>query len=127
MPDLVGEGDCATVSILPSSAIKLTCFILFALFDCGIRLGVVGIGGRALSTFGLLGLLASDGIAVDFLRLALGWRRIDLTLSNLPGVRKVPLGSDLGILRPLVVAGFGRVRGVPNKLRLAGDFDRLGI
>ena len=52
---------------------------------------------------------------------------MDLTRSNLPGVRKTPFGSDLGTFGLKLVADLGSVRGVPIKLGLDGDLDKLGI
>ena len=73
IPDLVGDGECATVPfILVSLVVKLTCLIVLTLFDRGIPLGVAGTEDGVLSTLGLLGLLVNDGIAVVLLRLALG-------------------------------------------------------
>ena len=67
--------------------------------------------GSALSRLGLLGLLDNIGIdvciAFGFFALKLGYLRMDLTRSNLPGLRKKLFGSDLGTLsRSFMVADF---------------------
>ena len=104
--DFIGEGECCTVAacLLTVSGVKFTCF---AGLELPIPTGVVGMEGSALSRLGLLGLLDNVGIEVgvahDFFALELGYLRIDLTRSNLPGLRKKLFGSDLGRLPRLFV------------------------
>jgi hypothetical protein len=131
IPDLTGDGEFWKVAafLLTVSGVKLTCFTAFELTG---PLGVVGTEGRTLSRFGLLGLLVKEGIedgfTVGFFMLELAFLRIDLTRSNLPGLRRKPLDSDFGRAFTLfVVADFGRVRGVPIKLGFDGDLDKVGI
>lgn len=129
MADLKGDGEFGIVAafLLTVSGVKLTCLVLLER-SCP---GVVGIDGRAFSRFGLLGLLRRDGIdegvAEGFL-LELEYLRIDLTRSSLPGLRKEVLDWDRGTLPMLrTVTDLGRPRGVPTKLGLDGDLDRVGI
>lgn len=79
----------------------------------------------------LLVLLLKVGIEDEgtgaFLEL-LGYLRIDLTRSNLLGVRRKFLEADLGMLLRLgVVADFVRPRGVLGRAGFDGDRDKVGI
>jgi len=100
----------------------------------------VGTEGRAFSRFVLLGLPAKVGIeegAADFFELKLGYRRIDLTRSNLLGLRIVTLDPDLGRLLilfivadlaiPRGVCRFGRDGDLVSTLGRDGDLVRVGI
>jgi hypothetical protein len=93
--------------------------------------GVVGTGGSDLSRLGLLGLLdevgIEEGASFGFFEL-LGYLRIDLTRSNFPGLRKKPLGADLGILlNVLAVVDLVRPRGVALRFGFDGGLDNAGI
>jgi hypothetical protein len=129
MADLKGDGDCGIVAtfLLTVSGVKFICLVLLERSSPG----VVGIDGRAFSRFGLLGLLTREGIdegAANGFLLELGYLRIDLTRSSLPGLRKKFLDWDRGTLPMLlIVADLVRPRGVPFKLGLDGDLDRVGI
>jgi hypothetical protein len=119
----------AAACLLIVSGAKSTCF---AVFEVPFSPGVVGIGGSDLSRLGLLGLLDNEGIevgfALGFFALELGYRRMDLTRSNLLGLCKKLLGSDFGALaRLLIVVDFVKVLGITFKLGLDGDRDRVGI
>jgi len=128
MADLKGDGEFGIVAafLLTVSGVKFTCLVLLERSGPG----VVGIAGSAFSRFGLLGLRTREGIdedAAGFL-LELGYLRMDLTRSNLPGLRKKLLDWDRGTLPTLlIVADFVIPRGVPIKLGLEGDLDRVGI
>jgi hypothetical protein len=131
IPDFIGEGEFSivTVCLLIVSGVKLTCF---AVFEVPFPSGVVGIEGSNLLRLDLLGLLANVGIelclAFDFFALELGYRRMDLTRSNLLGLCKKLFGSDLGTLaRLFVVADFVKILGMTFKLGLDGDRDKVGI
>jgi hypothetical protein len=93
--------------LLTVSGVKFTCFVDF---EPPISPGVVGIEGSALSKLGVLGLLHKVGIEVGikfvFFGLELGYLRIDLTRSNLPGLCKKFFVSDLGTLTRFAVADF---------------------
>ena len=115
--------------LLTVSGVKLT---HFAVFEVPVPRGVVGTEGSALSRFGLLGLLDNVGIelgiAFGFFALELGYRRMDLTRSNLLGQRRKLFGSVRGALpRLFVVADFVKVFGVEFKLGLDGDRAKAGI
>jgi hypothetical protein len=98
IPDFIGEGEfCAMLTcLLRVSGVKLTCFVAFGV---PVTLAVVGTEGSALFRFGLLGLLDNVGIEVGttfgFFALELGYRRMDLTRSNLLGLCKKLFGSVL--------------------------------
>jgi hypothetical protein len=114
---------------LTVSGVKLT---HFAFFEVPVPPGVVGTEGSALSRFGLLGLLDNVGIEVgiafSFFALELGYRRMDLTRSNLLGLRRKLFDSVRGALpRLFVVADFVKVFGVQLKLGLEGDRAKVGI
>ena len=126
IPDFIGDEVFVTVAadLLIASCVNLTCL---AAFDRSSPGGVVGTDGRALSRFGLLGLLAKLGMAEGFFMLELGCLNMDLTRSNLHGLRRAVSGSGFGIL--LIVADLVRPRGVSvlARLGLDEDRDRVGI
>jgi hypothetical protein len=114
---------------LTVSVVKLTCF---AVFEVPLPPGVEGTEGSTLSRLGLLGLLdnvgMAVGIALGFFALEPGYRRMDLTRSNLLGLRKRLFGSDFGALaRLFVVADFVKAMGVGFRFGLDGDRDKVGI
>lgn len=129
--DFSGDGECceATGFLLTVSGVKLTCFA-----DLEVT-GLCGVVGRDESVFSrpsLLGLLfrdaIEDGLIVGFFILELACLSMDLTRSNLPGLRRKLLGSDFGAtLTLLVVADFARPWGVPLKCFFKADFDEEGI
>jgi hypothetical protein len=131
IPDFIGEGEFCPVAacLLTVSVVKLTCF---AVFEVPFPSGVEGTEGSTLSKLGLLGLLdnvgMAVGIALGFFALELGYRRMDLTRSNLLGLRKRLFGSDFGALaRLFVVADFVKALGVGFRFGFDGDRDKVGI
>ena len=131
IPDFIADGELWTVTecLLTVSGVKLTCF---AVFEIPSLLGVAGAEGSALSRLGLLALLESVAIeagpAYGFFVLELGYRRIDLTRSNLIGLWKKLLGSVVWApFRVFMVADFVKVLGVAFELGFDGDRDKVGI
>lgn len=127
--NLKGDGDCGIVAafLLMVSGVKFTCLALLERSGPG----VVGNGGSTFSKFSLLGLLTSEGIdegAAEVFLFELGYLRMDLTRSSLPGLRKKFLDWDRGTLPMLlIVADLVTPPGVPPKLGLDGDLDKVGI
>jgi hypothetical protein len=130
MPDFTGDGELelARASGLAVSGVKLTRLTLLTRARPS---GVVGAEGKHVLRSGLLALLLRTGIedggAGGFLEL-LGYLRIDLTRSKVPGLRRKFLEADLGLLlRFGLVKDFVMFRGVLARAGFDGDRDQAGI
>lgn len=128
--DLIGEGDGGT-GVAWLSLVSGVNSTRFTPFTRPTPIGVVGTDGRPFSRFGWLALVAKsdvvDGFFVFFV-LKLGCRRMDLTRSNLLGVRNVTLlGAVMEPAMLFIVAAFGNPRGVLFRFGFEDDFDKVGI